>query len=204
MFGYIWRRPAIQTASTRKSPFSMGKFGKSLKAALHSQQSRLKVKRKGSQAAHVADQKAKKSGRGKPSITKGKAKAKASAPSAPRPTIPFRSTDKILLIGEGNFSFARALIQDAPNELAFLPPQNITATAYDSEEACFEKYLGARGIVEDLKERGVEVLFGVDATSLERIGALKGRRWDRVVWNFPHAGQWCGNQVLETTLMICC
>ncbi|OCB87100.1 hypothetical protein A7U60_g5835 [Sanghuangporus baumii] len=102
-------------------------------------------------------------------------------------TVPFRPTDTILLIGEGNFSFARALLSHS--SLQYLPPNNVTATSYDSEETCYNKYPDARQIVEDLRRRGVEVLFSVDATALERCKPLKRRRWDRVVWNFPHAGK---------------
>ena len=36
---------------------------------------------------------------------------------------------------------------------------------------------------------GAAVLFGVDATRLDRCAALRGRLFDRVVWNFPHAGE---------------
>lgn len=167
----------------------MGK-GKNLKAALQSQQSRLKAKQKLSHAAQVTEQKVKKNGqksRAPAGLAKGKGKAIAPPPC--RITIPFRASDKILLIGEGNFSFARALIQNPPAQLESLPPANITATAYDTEDECYEKYPGAQEIVVNLKEKGVEVLFGVDGTRLERIPKLKGRRWDRVVWNFPHAGQ---------------
>jgi 25S rRNA (uracil2634-N3)-methyltransferase len=165
---------------------------KNLKSALQSQQSRLKAKEKLSHAAQVAEQKAKKSAQthqskaGKPS-GKGKGETITNASSSQR-VVPFRATDKILLIGEGNFSFARALVHDAPPSLEYLPPSNVTATAYDSEQVCYEKYPEAEGIVGFLKEKGVEVLFEVDATRLERVGSLKGRRWDRVVWNFPHAG----------------
>jgi 25S rRNA (uracil2634-N3)-methyltransferase len=168
---------------------------KNLKSALQSQQSRLKAKEKLSHAAQVAEQKAKKNAQthqskvGKPSGSgKGKGKAITSASPPQRITVPFRATDKILLIGEGNFSFARALVHDAPPSLEYLPPGNVTATAYDSEQACYEKYPEAESIVGFLREKGVEVLFQVDATTLERVGSLKGRRWDRVVWNFPHAG----------------
>lgn len=168
--------------------------GKNLKAALQSQQSRLKVKEKLLHAAQVAEQKSKKNVRqskvGQLSEA-GKTKGKAIALIAPprRITIPFRPTDRILLIGEGDFSFARALVHNAPAELEYLPPKNVTATAYDSEEACYEKYHNTKDIVGLLRQKGVEVVFGVDGTRLERVGALRGRRWDRVVWNFPHAGQ---------------
>ncbi|KAF8079115.1 hypothetical protein FPV67DRAFT_96949 [Lyophyllum atratum] len=172
--------------------------GKNLKAALQSQQSRLKTKQKLSHAAQVAEQRAEKNTKqyfqgnvtSASSSSKGKGKGKAvSAPPPRRATIPFRHTDKILLIGEGNFSYARALVCDPPSGLQDLPPKNVTATAYDKEEECYEKYADARDIVADLRARGMEILFGVDATRLEKIAALKGRRWNRVVWNFPHAGK---------------
>ncbi|KAG0707616.1 hypothetical protein DFH29DRAFT_979887 [Suillus ampliporus] len=147
----------------------------SLKATLQSQQTRLKNKEKAVHAAEAAE-------------VKGKRKGKGKAPPL-RPTIPFKPTDKILLIGEGNFSFAHALVIDPPSSLEHLPPSNITATSYDSEEECYDKYPDARSKVDVLRERGAEVLFGVDGTRLEKFGALKARRFDRVVWNFPHAGK---------------
>ncbi|KAJ7750204.1 hypothetical protein B0H16DRAFT_1318754 [Mycena metata] len=166
----------------------MAKSKKPLKAALQSQQSRMKLKQKASQAAQTAELMSKKHG-GKGKITAAaKGKGKEAAPPR-RPTIPFRATDKILLVGEGNFSFARALIRDAPAELEHLPPKNITATAYDTEKECFEKYPEAEDIVLELRTAGVDVLFGVDATQLGKVAAFKGKKWDRIVWNFPHAGK---------------
>ncbi|KAF9011161.1 hypothetical protein BDQ17DRAFT_1345612 [Cyathus striatus] len=169
----------------------MGKGGKGLKAALQSQQSRQKLKEKAVHAAAVAEQKLKKKQKGgvapgapsSASNAKGKQKA-----NAKRPTIPFKPTDKILLIGEGNFSFAQALIDDPPSELEGIIPQNITATAYDTEVECYEKYPDAHAIVSNIKQKGVKVLFGVDGTKLEKTAGLKGKKFDRVVWNFPHAG----------------
>jgi 25S rRNA (uracil2634-N3)-methyltransferase len=158
----------------------MGKSGrKSLKSALLSQQSRLK-KRKASQ---VAEEREKKNAQ-----TKGKGKA-SSHGGAPEPVIPFYPTDRILLIGEGNFSFARALVMHPPKRLESLPPVNVTATTYDTEEECRSKYPDAQDTISSLREKGVEVLFEVDATKLEKCPSLKGRRWNRVVWNFPHAGE---------------
>lgn len=168
-------------------------MGKGLKAALKSQQSRFKAKAKVQQAAHAAELKGKKPSATNQSLnskSKGKSKARAPEKLLPnqKPTIPFQVTDKILLVGEGNFSFTRALVVHPPAGLEHLPPGNITATAYDKEEECYEKYPDAKEIVNVLKERGVEVLFGADATRLEKIPGLKGRKWDRIVWNFPHAG----------------
>ncbi|KIJ22195.1 hypothetical protein PAXINDRAFT_58713, partial [Paxillus involutus ATCC 200175] len=117
---------------------------------------------------------------------KGKGKGKG---PIRQPTIPFKPTDKILLIGEGNFSFARALLVDPPSALEHLPPANVTATSYDSEEECFSKYPDAKEMVDTIKQCGVEVLFSIDATKLQKYSVFKGRRWDRIVWNFPHAGK---------------
>lgn len=149
----------------------------SLKATLQSQQSRLRAKEKAENAAKVTEQKRKQSKNG----------AKDKRLVRP-PTIPFKPTDKILLIGEGNFSFARALIIDPPSSLEHVVPANVTATSYDSEEECFSKYPDAEAIVSTLKRCGAQVLFGIDATKLQKQPVLKGRRWDRIVWNFPHAG----------------
>ena len=152
-----------------------GKKRSSLQTALLNQQSRLKQKAQIAQAAKSSEKtKAAKKQTGKKAVT-----------------IPFAPTDKILLIGEGNFSFAYALTVNPPSQLEHLPPQNITATAYDTEEECLAKYADAQEKINVLKTKGVNVLFGVDATRLEKVSQLKGKRWDKVVWNFPHAGT-CG------------
>ena len=101
------------------------------------------------------------------------------------PTIPFEQTDTILLLGEANFSFAVSLLEPPFSH----PPSRICATSYDSEEVSFDKYPDAETIVRVLKERGVRVGFGVDAGILEKSKCVgKGRRWSRVIFNFPHAG----------------
>ena len=157
----------------------MGKKG-SLRSALSSQQTRLKKKQEAAQAAQVAEQRGKKP----TAVAKGKGKA-----TAKPVTIPFKATDKILLVGEGNFSFARALVCDPPPVLQYLPPANVVATAYDTEEQCFEKYPEAEAIVQELRSKGAEVVFGVDATKLEKNALFRNRKFDKIVWNFPHAGK---------------
>ncbi|KAI0690749.1 hypothetical protein BC835DRAFT_1280414 [Cytidiella melzeri] len=160
----------------------MGKKS-SLKAALSSHQARTKKKQDAKQAALVAEQKGK-----KPLQSKAKGRALAST------TIPFKPTDKILLIGEGNFSFARALLFHPPVSLQHLPPCNVIATAYDSEIQCYDKYPEAVEIVKDLRTQGAEILFRVDATKLEKHPSLRGRKFDKIMWNFPHAGKGLADQ----------
>ncbi|CAL1694353.1 unnamed protein product [Somion occarium] len=169
----------------------------SLKAALSSQQSRLKKKQDAAHAAQHAEQQGK---HAKVAQAKGKGKA---VPRAP--TIPFTATDRILLIGEGNFSFARALTVEPPAALEYLPARNITATAYDSEDDCYAKYPDAHAIVTVLRQKGAEVIFGVDATKLEKYPALRGRNFDKIVWNFPHAGKGITDQdrnILSNQLLL--
>ncbi|ESK96257.1 conserved eukaryotic protein [Moniliophthora roreri MCA 2997] len=212
-----------------------------LKSALQSQQSRFKAKERATHTIEVAKANEDKA-RGKRNkkikldprslvssekeLINAKGKAKAKAGDIPRrPTVPFRPTDTILLVGEGNFSFTRALsacigelegssssTHPALASLAHLPARNITATAYDSEEECYEKYPDAREIVKELRLKGVEVEFGVDAGKLEVLARNKGkgkgkelRKWDKVVWNFPHAGKGITDQdrnILSNQLLI--
>jgi len=172
-----WSDYQVKTGVRGKNQYltvlsAMAKIKKtSLKEALSSTQARLKKKKKDA-AAHAFTQKA----------TNSIAKPR-------RSTIPFKSLDKILLIGEGNFSFSVALLQHPPLPLEHLPPTNITATTYDTEDECYIKYSEAQQYVRVLRENGAQVLFGVDATKLEKTSALKGRTFDRIVWNFPHAGK---------------
>lgn len=172
----------------------MGKGKRGLKATLVSQQARLKKNEQAKNAAQVRDLKTGAKGPGSiKAVDKGKGKDKERDMRVPkRAVIPFHPTHNILLLGEGNFSFTLALVKLDPKRYPSLPTHipayNITATAYDTEEECFEKYPEASKIVDEIKTRGVRVLFGVDAGNLEGCKALKGKKWDRVVWNFPHAG----------------
>ncbi|KAH8101344.1 hypothetical protein DFH11DRAFT_1751403 [Phellopilus nigrolimitatus] len=162
-----------------------------LKAALSSQQARFKRNAK-SKKAEEASQRSQKQNAVDAAKGKGKEGKATTVPSKitkarKRSTIPFRASDTILLVGEGNFSFTLALLSHPA--LQYLPAQNVTATAYDSEDECFEKYPEAHAIVEELKKKGAQLLFSIDATALEKCKLLKGRKWDRIVFNFPHAGK---------------
>ncbi|WOO76687.1 25S rRNA (uridine-N(3))-methyltransferase [Vanrija pseudolonga] len=100
-------------------------------------------------------------------------------------TIPFARDDTVLLLGEANFSFAHALVVGRGH-----PAHLVCATAFDSEEETYEKYPDAAAHVAALRKAGSRVAFNVDAGALDRAHKVvgKGRRWSRVVFNFPHAG----------------
>ncbi|XP_036598749.1 ferredoxin-fold anticodon-binding domain-containing protein 1 [Trichosurus vulpecula] len=92
---------------------------------------------------------------------------------------------RLLLVGEGNFSFAAALseVQGPGTSLIATCPQESTALAEDS---VFQENLRR------LRERGAEVRFGVDCTQLADTFAADGWKFDRIYFNFPHCGRKAG------------
>jgi len=122
-------------------------------------------------------------------VTSQKAIKTAKHPKPPPPTIPFAPTDRILLVGEGDFSFAHSLLT-AHN------CNSLVATSYDKASVVINKYTQATSHIRPLEaEEGCKVIYGVDATKLGRSGAADGggkevKRggFDRVIFNFPHVG----------------
>ncbi|KAI8058479.1 hypothetical protein BDF22DRAFT_666084, partial [Syncephalis plumigaleata] len=97
----------------------------------------------------------------------------------------YTENDTILLVGEGNFSFARSLVE---HHLSGQGSQ-LVATAYDDEETAKTKYdKEVDANTEAVKVAEATVLFGVDGTDLSSCKPLRNRRFTRIVFNFPHAG----------------
>lgn len=115
------------------------------------------------------------------------------------PTIPFSAEDKILLIGDGDLSFAASLVEH--HYCA-----DVTATVFEkNQEELLEKYpQAADNIAKVEAEDGCRVQFGVDATKMApftskpRRGKASGPEatdddatagiMDRIIFNFPHVG----------------
>ncbi|KAL8865090.1 MAG: hypothetical protein Q9174_007075 [Haloplaca sp. 1 TL-2023] len=129
-----------------------------------------------------------------------KNEAKASSQSQKRnvhqsPTIPFAPSDRILLIGEGDFSFAHTLYSHHECH-------SLVATCYDSASQLTEKYPQSATFIQDLENAAGEdedvdivIVYQVDATKLGKAGssagggkAIKKGGFDRVIFNFPHVG----------------
>jgi hypothetical protein len=97
----------------------------------------------------------------------------------------YTSDQGILLIGEGDFSFALSLA------LRFGSGANLVATSLDREAFLHCQYPNAPGNISELRSLGAIVVHGFDAT---RLDSTVVSRWfvnfDRVVivWNFPHPG----------------
>ncbi|KAI1824449.1 hypothetical protein F4861DRAFT_539057 [Xylaria intraflava] len=117
------------------------------------------------------------------------------------PTIPFAPEDKILLVGDGDLSFAASLVEH--HYCA-----DVTATVLEkSREDLLEKYPHAADNITKVEaEEGCRVLFGIDATKMAPFTNKPGRNgasgsesakdsaasphgvMDRIFFNFPHVG----------------
>ncbi|KAI8979035.1 hypothetical protein BDB01DRAFT_725714 [Pilobolus umbonatus] len=99
----------------------------------------------------------------------------------PRPN--YGPEDRLLLLGEGNFSFARSLLENYVMEGA----ERMIATCFDSEEVLYEKYGDeAKENIEVIKEFGATVMFSIDATHLPK--EIRKNKYTKIIFNFPHAG----------------
>ncbi|XP_007020390.2 PREDICTED: uncharacterized protein At4g26485 [Theobroma cacao] len=92
------------------------------------------------------------------------------------------SSHVMLLVGEGDFSFSACLA------IAFGSARNMVATSLDSRGFLFRNYKKAMSNIHELRIRGCTVLHGVDATEMANHYALRCIKFDRVIYNFPHAG----------------
>ncbi|XP_071958149.1 ferredoxin-fold anticodon-binding domain-containing protein 1-like [Antedon mediterranea] len=86
----------------------------------------------------------------------------------------------ILLVGEGDFSFALSLNKHLQQVSLMI------ATCIEVDTPV--KYMKAQENIDQLRESGGTVIFGVDATNLQSCKFLKGKTFDVVIFNFPHTG----------------
>ncbi|XP_039171171.1 uncharacterized protein At4g26485 [Eucalyptus grandis] len=89
---------------------------------------------------------------------------------------------QILLVGEGDFSFSSSLAS------AFGSASNVTATSRDLFDALIRKYKKAKSNLWKLEKLGASLLYEVDATKMKHVADLSMRKFDRIIFNFPHAG----------------
>ncbi|XP_028081873.1 uncharacterized protein At4g26485 [Camellia sinensis] len=94
----------------------------------------------------------------------------------------YSSSQKILLVGEGDFSFAACLAT------AFGSALNMVATSLDSQESLMMKYPTASDNLKQLQDLGCTILHEIDGTTMSLHPRLGFQLFDRIVFNFPHAG----------------
>lgn len=109
--------------------------------------------------------------------------------------IPFSPYSRVILLGEGNFSFSVALLnklssyEDIGNEGK--NPIRVISTCYEKDRiALLEKYPEAENKLQVLETNpSSTVVYGVDATCVKTITLLfKKYSPSRIVFNFPHLG----------------
>jgi len=99
-------------------------------------------------------------------------------------------SDRILVVGDGDFSFSLSVARSStpPNSPLPYPGMNMFATSHESEASVMATYQSCAEIVCELRELGVTVLHDIDATSLQTSHAKiaeMAESFDYLVWNFP-------------------
>ncbi|CAN7018597.1 unnamed protein product [Brassica rapa subsp. trilocularis] len=88
---------------------------------------------------------------------------------------------KILLVGEGEFSFSLSLAK------AFASVAKITAVSLDVRVGLGRQYSNGDANVKELESLGCTVVRGINVHTMTSDYRLS--RYDRIVFNFPHAGK---------------
>lgn len=118
---------------------------------------------------------------GKPQALQSKGPKKHIQAQHSRPTIPFSPRNHILLIGEGDLSFARSLVESHGCE-------NVTATVFETQSDLEAKYPHVHENVPAIEAAGGNVRYGVDASKPGPLWRDVRGKMDRVFFNFPHVG----------------
>ncbi|XP_048434247.1 uncharacterized protein At4g26485-like isoform X1 [Pyrus x bretschneideri] len=96
----------------------------------------------------------------------------------------YSSSQKILLVGEGDFSFSACLAK------AFRSATNMVATTLKSQDTLLTEHRSCEEHLEELKKRGCLVLYEVNVYVMDRHPTLKSMKFDVIIFNFPHAGHY--------------
>ncbi len=91
---------------------------------------------------------------------------------------PWQGLGDALLVGEGNLSFAKSLLSQPTAQIT-----HMTATTYEKERNVSDN---ARQNALYLKQCGVLVIHGVDATNLEK--SFRPHEFNTVIFQFPNVG----------------
>ncbi|KAI3755688.1 hypothetical protein L1987_55494 [Smallanthus sonchifolius] len=96
----------------------------------------------------------------------------------------YKSSQKILLVGEGDFSFSACLAR------AFHTAENIVATSYLKRKSLLKKHWTSIPHLEELESLGCLLLYKVDVYKMHTHPILKNKKFDIIIFNFPHAGHY--------------
>ncbi|KAL6531508.1 hypothetical protein OROMI_027871 [Orobanche minor] len=94
----------------------------------------------------------------------------------------YNNRQRILLVGEGDFSFSTCLAR------AFGLAPNMVATSLNSRDFLVKNYANALPNIVELGIRKCKVMHEIDATVMANHEFLGGIKFDRIIFNFPFAG----------------
>ncbi|KAK4485969.1 hypothetical protein RD792_008623 [Penstemon davidsonii] len=95
----------------------------------------------------------------------------------------YSSFHRILLVGEGDFSFSASLAK------AFgCRASNLIATSFNSQDFLMENYQSAMSNIFELSIRKSRIMYEIDATTMATHPSLRNIKFDRIIFNFPFAG----------------
>ena len=181
---------------------------KGLKAALARHQVQDTLKQKALKNAQVESQNQLNKAKSMKTTKKAKQNNGSALLKQLRGYLPFTEEDTVLLVGEGDFSFAKSLILQN-----YVRPENLIATSLDSQEEVMAKYPDVDKTLLELQESGVRVMHDVDATDLAKTlkiapnskqrrtgskasalrlftpGSSSHTELDYIMFNFPHTGK---------------
>jgi len=101
------------------------------------------------------------------------------------PGVPYRTGDKILVVGDADFSWSAALSKLWGRGGA----EGLVASSYEAKQKITNKYPKTRAHLDELNRAGATVQHSVDAMTLGQEGNTKcGKNFDTIVFNFPHTG----------------
>lgn len=126
-----------------------------------------------------------------------KVKQNQARQSGAKGLVPFSADESVLLVGEGDFTFALSIVKQN-----LVRPERLLATSFDSKEELIAKYPGVETTLAALEEEGVAVRHDIDATNLpatlKTIPTKKklhvklfntNMKLDCIMFNFPHTGR---------------
>lgn len=91
---------------------------------------------------------------------------------------PWQGLGDILLVGEGNLSFAKSLIRQPISQINYM-----VATTYETKKNTSDE---AQENASDLQQLGANVIYGVDGTKLEK--SIRPHEFETIVFQFPNIG----------------
>ncbi|WVZ15990.1 hypothetical protein V8G54_013556 [Vigna mungo] len=94
----------------------------------------------------------------------------------------YSSYQGVLLVGEGDFSFSLSLAR------TFGTAKNMVATTLDYKVFLAVIYAKASQNLKELGDLGCTILTQVNVMTMAQHPFLQHRKFDRIIYNFPHAG----------------